>query len=320
MVTITLDQRVSRRARRAFELLDGVCVSAAPHTTLITDEGVAVLDVVEVGIEALGSVDAGAGASTLLLIAGVLSDQDAMRLEDAGQPFADAAGRAWVPGARRTPQRRTSGLVRVRAETLRTAQLLADHPDRPWSGGKLAHAADVSRRTAERLLDRLQAEGLVARSGHGRGSSTVVEDAGALRRWLLANGRQERHERVACFVRDPGALPAEVDEMRLVRSGAHGAGLLGIPVLSSASRPLLRVDLGTRDLQDVPALLGATRTTRGANVLLVADPGRLASTDARVVDGVSVAPPSRLALDMLLEPRGEAAADVFLDLWQNRGL
>jgi len=315
-----VDDRVPSKARRSLESLDGVTVTKAPHTALITEDGVSVLDVREVAVDAVPPERDPTAPPTLLLVSGVLTEEDAVRLEDVGWPFVDASGRAWVPGASRTPQRRESGLVRVRAETLRTAQVLADHPDRRWSGGTLASAAHVNRRTAERLLDRLHAERLVARKGRGRGSSAVVSDVGSLRRWLLANGRQNRHERVACFVRDPSKLPAEVDGMRLVRSGAHGASLLGVPVFSSMPRPLLRVDVWARDLEEVPALLRGTRTTRGANVVLVADPGRLASTDAREIEGVWVAPPSRLALDMTLEPRGEAAAEVFLDLWQDRVL
>jgi hypothetical protein len=105
----------------------------------------------------------------------------------------------------------------------------------------------------------------------------------------------------------------------VVLSGAAAAERLGLPVLTAPPRPLLRVAVGHEELEEVPAALGGFRTERGANVTLVADPDRLALADLREDrDGRPIAPPSRVMLDLYLEPRGEAAAEVFLDLWGSR--
>jgi hypothetical protein len=136
----------------------------------------------------------------------------------------------------------------------------------------------------------------------------------------MRHGGRQRDARLPIFVRNPERLPGEIDGVYLVRSGTYGAALIGMPVVSNTPRPIIRVELTGNELESLPSRLRGMRTTEGANALLVADPGRLASLDAREVGGVLVAPPSRLALDMLLEPRGDAAADVFLDLWDDRVL
>jgi len=89
-----------------------------------------------------------------------------------------------------------------------------------------------------------------------------------------------------------------------------------MPVVSNIQRPMYRVPATGDELEDVPSTVGGFRTDRGANLVLVADPHRLAALDATTTDeGIVVAPLSRVMLDLYLEPRGAAAADVFLDLW-----
>jgi hypothetical protein len=310
-------------ARQALARLAGVDVAQAPRSAIVTKDGVAPLEVIDVDI---ASIDAAAAAAAenehpmLLLIAGVLGEQEAVALEDRGQAFVDAAGRAWVPGAPRTGRARTAAGSRTRPETLRAAQLLADHPDRPWSSPRLAQHADISQATADRLLRRLLVGGLLRREGSGRSARTFVEDIRGVRRWLLATAQPVRHVRLPCYVRDPDAIPPELGDLRLVRSGAHGAALLGVPVMSGQPRTMIRVQATGDELEQLPARLRGVRADRGANVLLIADPGRLASLDARQVDSIWVAPPSRVCVDMTLEPRGDAAADVFLDLWGDQVL
>jgi hypothetical protein len=81
------------------------------------------------------------------------------------------------------------------------------------------------------------------------------------------------------------------------------------------------VDPGDVDLEQIPQALGGFRTERGANLTLIADPEHLASSDARTdADGRVIAPPSRVMLDLYLEPGGEAAVGVFLDLWGSKDI
>ena len=86
--------------------------------------------------------------------------------------------------------------------------------------------------------------------------------------------------------------------------------------MTQAVTPTMRVSVRPEELEDVPEALGGFRTEQGANLILIADPDRLAFTDAiGRPDSWLLAPPSRIMLDLYLEARGEAAVDVFLDLW-----
>lgn len=329
MTTVALSDDVIARYRQGLADLRGVTVVQAPQSALLTAEAIEPLMVHTVEVDDVdvyvGRVkerghDVVQGSALLLLVAGVLSEEVAIALEDAGQPFVDAAGRAWVPGAPRTTRSRGHHGSHLRAATTRAAQLLADHPYEEWSEPRLMRRADVGASTAHRLLRRLRDEGLITRTGTGRNTVSNVTDVSRLRRWLVATVGSQRPARLPFYVRDPSRLPDEIDGARLVRSGAQAAKLIGMPVLSGDPRPLLRIDVKPGEFEELPGLLGGVRSAEGANVLLVADPGRLARSEARRVEGVWVAPTSRICLDLLLEPRGAAAADVFLDLWNDRGV
>jgi hypothetical protein len=74
---------------------------------------------------------------------------------------------------------------------------------------------------------------------------------------------------------------------------------------------MYRVDARGADFEGLPARLGGFRTSRGANLTLISDPGLLGLADARRDLDLTVAPPSRIMLDLFLEPRGAAAVEVF---------
>lgn len=258
----------------------------------------------------------------LLVVEAMLDDSTAARLEDAGISYVDAAGRAWFAGQERTKRAREvrSKTPRsLRAGSLRLAQLLADRPGEAWTERSLAARGGSTPVTAHSLLKRLEAERLVERRGRGRATKRHVGDVAGLRRWLARNGRPSRVRRLTCFVPDPAEIPSSAMGHAVVLSGAAAAERLGLPVLTATPRPLLRVAVGHDELEEIPTALGGFRTERGANVTLVADPDRLALTDLREDrDGGPIAPPSRVMLDLYLEPRGEAAAEVFLDLWGSK--
>ena len=92
-----------------------------------------------------------------------------------------------------------------------------------------------------------------------------------------------------------------------------------MPVLTVPGPAFVRVGATGEELEAVPEGLDGFRTETGANMVLLADPDRLAATDAgRLPEGGLVASQSRIMLDLYLESRGAAAVDVFLDLWGNR--
>lgn len=260
----------------------------------------------------------------LLLIPIMLDDETAARLEDARIGYLDPTGRWWIPGVRRTSrsQELRSGPSRraLRGASLRLCQLLADHPDEPWTERHLAERGGSTQVTAHRLLIRLEEMGLVERQGQGRAASRWVQDVIGLRRWLAREGRPRRGLRLSCFVRDPASLPETAAGHLLVLTGAAAAERMRMPVRTVAGADaLVRVGATGEELEAVPEALGGFRTDSGANLILIADPDHLASTDARRLnDGSLVAPPSRIMLDLYLEPRGASLADVFLGLWRDR--
>jgi hypothetical protein len=122
-------------------------------------------------------------------------------------------------------------------------------------------------------------------------------------------------------VRDPDAIPASIAGYQMILTGAMAAEQMGRPVLTGVQRPLYRVQASGEDLEQIPQALGGFRTEQGANLTLIADPEHLAGGDPRTdEDGRVIAPPSRVMLDLYLELRGEAAVDLFLDLWGSKNI
>jgi hypothetical protein len=260
----------------------------------------------------------------MLVINAVLDDATAARLEDADIAFVDATGRAWLPGqtlTKRVPDRLPAPRRALRAGSLRPAQLIADHPEEAWTIRRLAERGASSEVTAHRLLRTLEEERLIERHGRGRGMQRRVVDVEGVRRWLAEHGRPSSAQPLSCFVRDPDALPASIAGHDLILTGASAAERMGLTVLTGIQRPLYRVQASGEDLEQIPQALGGFRTERGANLTLIADPEYLASADARTdADGRVIAPPSRVMLDLYLEPRAEAAVGVFLDLWGSKDI
>ena len=324
MVTLGVD--VPRFVGPALRNLAGVAViEGAPETSIVRHGGaqvlrVRILDVAEL-VEGLHDPLLLLGdRPTLVAVEGVLDDRTAARLEDLGMSFADIDGRAWIAGRPRTvrARHRHDQGRHLRPESLRLAQLLADHPGQGWTQRSLAARGDSTQVTAQRLLRRLEDEGLLAREGAGRATERTVIDGTAMRRWLLKHGRPGTAIKLPFFVRDAAAVPDRVENVNLAITGAAAAERLRVPVMTAPPVPTFRADCGAERLEDVPALLGGFRTDTGATAVLIADPKRLAHVDARrLPDGTLVAPPSRVMLDLLLESRGAAAAELFADLWRD---
>lgn len=296
--------------------VEGLSLVEAPSPALVDGGGVRPLRVVEVGLNEVDGVAPVPEAVTLALVRGVLDDESAHRMEDLDVGFVDSAGRAWVPGLARSRTSRGGGGSSLGSKQVRVAQLLTDHPDAPWTEAQLAEAAGASQSLVNEMMLRLEREGVVERRGRTRAIRRRV-DVERMRRWLIAYGRPHGAATVACFVPDMSAV-SEIDVVDVAFTGAAGAAMLGSPVLRGAPTSLVRVASDDGTLSDIPSLLGGFRTDRGANVTLIADPDRLGFTDDIRIDGARVASPSRVALDLFLEPRGESAVDAFLHGWPER--
>jgi hypothetical protein len=319
---VALGRDVDDALEAALRRLPGVdVVSGAPQTTVIVSGASTPVTTRVIGLEDVDAV-LDDDRSALVLIRGVIDDATAVRLEDAGVGHVDAAGRAWLPGQPRTATVRSarSGATRaLRAPVVRLAQLLADNPDRPWSERGLAAMGRSTAVTAHHFLAKLEEDGLVQRKGAGRATERRVGDSRAFWEWLAKAGRPARPMRLSCFVREPEKIPSEVDGRKLYLTGALAAERLGVPVLSGVQRTTYRVEVDADGLEDVPQALGGFRTDRGANVVLIADPDGLAqgSSEASTEEQL-IATPSRVMLDLYLEPRGAAAAELFAQLWPAR--
>jgi hypothetical protein len=324
---VTLRSDVDPRVADALSRLPDVnVVRDAPESAVVV-AGRAFA--VEAGVienrELTGLLDGEKGdGGRLLIIKAVLDDATAARLEDADIGFVDAAGRAWLPGqtlTKRVRDRLPARRRALRAGSLRPAQLIADHPEEAWTIRRLAERGASSEVTAHRLLSTLEEARLIERHGHGRGTQRRVVDVEGVRRWLAEHGRPSSAQRLSCFVRDPDAVPTSIAGLEMILTGALAAERMGLAVLTGMQRPLYRVQVSGEDLEQIPQALGGFRTERGANLTLIADPEHLAGGDSRTdPDGRVTAPPSRVMLDLYLESRGEAAVDVFLDLWGSKDI
>ena len=218
------------------------------------------------------------GVNELLVINAVLDDAAAARLEDVNANYIDVTGRRrmrhWARTTRAS-EAKARGKRRLYAASVRLAQLLADHPQEPWTERGLARRGQTTQTTAHRLLGRLKSEGMLLREGRGPSTLRWVRDPIAMRRWLARQARPGKTARLACFVEDP-ERPRKVVGRALALTGAVGAAEIGMPVLTRAVTPMMRVSARPEELEDVPEALGGFRTETGANLMLVADPDRLA--------------------------------------------
>jgi DNA-binding Lrp family transcriptional regulator len=315
---VTLKDDVPAALEDALRKLPDVeVVAGSPEDVLIVDGRITS---VRPGVVGLADAEAArAGRSRLWLVDGVLDRETATRLEDLEIGFVDRAGRWWLPGLPRTVTvLHRAAARRIRGPQIRMAQLLADHPGVGWTQRRLAERANSTQQTAHRLLTKLEEDGLVTRDGAGRSSRRTVEDQRALWDWLARACAPGRGGLLRCFAPDPLRLPQI--EVPLALSGSHAADVLGVPVISGERAPVYRARTTRAALEEVPAMLGGIRTAQGANLLLVPDLDDLAHLDARrLSDGRLVAPPSRVMLDLHLEPRGGATSEVFRELWTRRG-
>lgn len=319
---ITLDNQIDPRALDVLQGVPGVRLAqGAPQSAIVTERELIPVEVRAVDAADLEGELQGLRSDRPILLAvnAILDPATAGRLEDAGINYVDAGGRYWYRGAGRTElgmeRRPGRGGRRLYPATIRLAQLLADHPTERWSERGLAERGRSTQVTAHKLFVRLEREGIVAREGQGRGSVRWVRDPLSMRRWLAREGRPRSATMLECYLRDPYGLP-QLPGRSFALTGAAGAAQLGIRVATDQPRPMVRVNVKNDELEGIPEALGGFRTKEGANLTLVADPDRLAFVDQEAgAERHFTAPPSRVLLDLYLEPRGEAAADVFLSLW-----
>jgi hypothetical protein len=264
-----------------------------------------------------------------LVVADRLPKHVRRELEAAGWAYADGTGAIHIdlPGVllHVEPGRPTArgGIPRpagMGVVGVRVAQCLLGDPTRTWSVADLARQAACAAGEAHRIIVRLEGEGFLEASGRGKTLRRHVRDPGALLDWLatVPSARRVRERLdVSLYARDPMALVTKLSARALEAdvlyavTGATGAAALGAPVSTAVPITLVRVAPDVPSLAEAAQLLGVEPVDAGANMALIRDVGEL-GLNGRVSSGsVYVAPPVRIWLDMLGEPRGEDAAALF---------
>jgi hypothetical protein len=196
--------------------------------------------------------------------------------------------------------------------------LLAD-ARRLWSVADLAREAVCSTGEAHRVMTRLEREGFLESHGRARSLRRAVADPGALLDWLatVPSARRIRERlHVYLYAADPAdlitaiALRGAEADLAYALTGAAAAGVLGVTATTAMSVAAVRVAPDVPLLQACAAL-DAEPADRGANIALISDLGRLGVHARQNCGPPVVAPPVRVWLDMLGEPRGEDAAAMF---------
>lgn len=220
---------------------------------------------------------------------------------------------------RTDPAETTSSIGQV---SVRAVQLLLADPSREWKLTDLARQAVMSLGQAHKLFGLLDQEMLTKTTGKGPHKRRAIPQPGLLLDWLAAQPTSRRvYEQLECvlYARTVPALLARVsrvlDSEGLAHAwtGAAGAGVLKAGP-TSVLRAALRVD-PDRSLWQVAELLGAETAGGGANLVLWRDIGRVGVLGAtRSEDGLPLAPPTRIYLDLLGERRGEDTAAHFREV------
>lgn len=269
-----------------------------------------------------------------LVVAGAIPITEREAIERGGLSWCDGRGAlhlAWPGmhlhidrGARRPARERAAGHQGVGPASLRALQVVIGSSDEWWTVSQVAKAAALSIGQANTVLRALEQSNLLRREGKGPRQRSAITDRRAALDWLATIDRARRRPKAAAthlWARTPddlldrfAALAADAG-LPYAFTGAAASHLMGTPVLTKVL--IAHVRIGMFDAADAMHRLGlehldAENVARGANLELWTDTGELGTFGAGELNGVSVAPPIRIWLDIAREGgRGEDAAQIF---------
>ncbi len=268
------------------------------------------------------SVDELGGSAVPMVVARYLGASIRASLEERGVCYADATGNLRVvlerpplflrdTGADRDPWR---GPGRPR-ETLRgppaarVVRALVDFAP-PLTIPQVVRRSGASTGATYRVIEFLEAEGVVDREQ--RGPVTAVAWRRLLERWS-ADYAFQRDNSVGAYLQ-PRGLPTVLDALRESRELRYAVtGSLGAERLAAYAPPRLAM-IYVDDLDRAAEQLGLRAVDSGANVLLAATDYDVVFERYTQVDGVTVAAPSQVAVDLLTGPgRSAREAEALLD-------
>lgn len=249
------------------------------------------------------------------------------RLVEVGLDYADATGNLHLSlrrpslflrdtGAERDPWRgpgrpRDSFRGPIAARVVRT---LVDFAP-PMTVPQLIERSDVSTGAGYRVVDFLERQGLLERQR--RGPITKVDWRPILERW--AEDYELNVESDAVRMLEPRGI----ERVRKKLRGVQGPGRYVLTGSAAAADfeeyAQARMALVYSDSpEELAEQLDLRAVETGANVLLVGPPDDVVFSRAETIDGVQVAAPSQIAVDLLNGPgRAPAEAQALLD-WMER--
>jgi len=164
----------------------------------------------------------------------------------------------------------------------------------------------------------LEKQALVVPSGTGPKKRRRVRSPSELLDWLVgekASVRRNPKKEIYLHSRNPTELWATASRLlseakiRHCLTGAAAAALHDAGP-TSVAKSIFRID-PNESLEKVAGVLGADPTSRGANLVLMSDIGRVGIFAEETKLGVVVAPKVRIYLDSLADRRGDDIARIF---------
>jgi hypothetical protein len=268
-----------------------------------------------------------------VVAAGAIPKRERDALEAVGLSWCDGRGAvhlAWpgtlihIDQAGRRPKREPVAAAGLGPAGIRAVQVLLGTDDDEWTVSRLAREAAISVGQAHKVFKALEAERLLTTHGKGPQQRRRITDRRAALDWLATVDLARRRPDAAAaylYARTPDQLLKRFAEraadagLPYAVTGAAGSRLLGVPVLSQIVVAHIRV--GVLNAVDALSRLGlenldAEDAGRGMNLELWTDSGELGTFGASDANGVQVAPPVRVWLDLARQSgRSADAAQLF---------
>jgi hypothetical protein len=334
-IRVQVEDDLPPRFRRVLESVPEIGLTAGAATRIRvgdTDRPLVLLPRPAPGVTAADLAKIVPPDSVGMVVNELLPRAERKALEAAGLSWCDSRGALHleIPGVlihldrnratQPTPKASEAGIGAVGIRVVQT--LLAD-PLADWTVTGLARQAGVSVSGAHRVFRILEHEELVETKGRGPQQCRTVKDPHAVLDWLApidarrpldragtylyARTVDELIERFAQLAQDKGVTYAVTAGAATRRLGA--AVLSRIPVVQARVAPL--------DAGQALSALGLEHLDRdapgqGVNLELWTDSGELGTWTTTDVDGVQLAPPVRIYLDLARQGgRSVDAAEIF---------
>lgn len=276
--------------------------------------------------ERLDRVSAGLGGAAGLVVARYLSPQTRARLAERGISFVDATGNVRLEvdkpalylsdrGADADPWRgpgRPRGTLNGQPAAA-IVRAITDF-DRAWTAADLIRVAGVSTGAGYRVIDFLEAEGLVERPA--RGVVRVLDWAEILRRWSQDYGFA-RHAEVTRWI-----APRGLDDLMARAAGSTGPRYAVTGTLAAAQwaayAPARAAMVYVEDARGAAAEWGLRPAEAGANVMLGQPTLEVPFTrTVQRSDGLVLAAPAQVVVDLMTGPgRNPSEAEELLSWLQ----